>query len=220
MKTYAIGDVHGMLVLLRRVLRWIDVDAGDEPARVIFLGDYIDRGPDSAGVVKLLMSGPENPRHKWVCLKGNHEVMLVAARRIDSAIPMWVNNGGRECLRSYADMYPNSPTQQVIPDVVFEWIENLPILYTDSKRVYVHAALDPDSPLDQQTETFALWGRLDEKEYVGWETPRARPHAEDARPGLRARGRHQPRHGSVLQGPPLLCRLGRWSGAPARLPDR
>jgi serine/threonine protein phosphatase 1 len=95
--------------------------------------------------------------------------MLVAARRIDSAIPMWVNNGGRECLRSYADMYPNSPTQQVIPDVVFEWIENLPILYTDSKRVYVHAALDPDSPLDQQTETFALWGRLDEKEYVGCE---------------------------------------------------
>jgi len=68
---YAIGDIHGQLALLKDVLDRIERDGGPE-ARIVFLGDYVDRGPDSCGVIDLLSRGLANGRD-WICLKGNHD---------------------------------------------------------------------------------------------------------------------------------------------------
>lgn len=74
MPLYAVGDIHGNLPELHRALRLIDADGGAQ-ARVVFLGDYVDRGVDSAGVLQCLIDGQAQGRD-WICLKGNHDRML------------------------------------------------------------------------------------------------------------------------------------------------
>ena len=100
-RTYAVGDVHGRLDLLRRAVDAISEHVGDGPFRVVFLGDYVDRGPDSRGVIDFLMA----LQRRWpvVCLKGNHEELMIqaiadpASRRLER----WLEYGGDETLRSY-----------------------------------------------------------------------------------------------------------------------
>ncbi|WP_449261413.1 metallophosphoesterase, partial [Escherichia coli] len=78
--TFAIGDVHGQRDMLADLLRRIDGAAGGEPHRIVCLGDYVDRGPDSAGVIALLRERQAaSGRNLFVCLKGNHEDMLLRA---------------------------------------------------------------------------------------------------------------------------------------------
>ncbi|HLO78845.1 MAG TPA: metallophosphoesterase, partial [Magnetospirillum sp.] len=112
-RIYAVGDIHGRLDLLERLLRRIEEDcARRRPERVaiVFLGDYIDRGPNSRQVVERLMAGCPSTgalaEVEWVCLKGNHEDCLV--RFVDDAQigPAWCLNGGYETLRSYAGELP------------------------------------------------------------------------------------------------------------------
>ena len=71
---YAMGDIHGQRVELEKALRWIEADGGRD-ARIIFLGDYTDRGPDSRGVLEILSKGLAEGRN-WVALKGNHDRMF------------------------------------------------------------------------------------------------------------------------------------------------
>ncbi len=78
--TFAIGDIHGCLNPLRRLLRACEAHAGARPARYVFLGDYVDRGPDSRGVVQLLMRRQQAAPDDVVCLKGNHEQMAIDAQ--------------------------------------------------------------------------------------------------------------------------------------------
>ena len=71
---YAIGDIHGQLEMLEEALARIEADGGPE-ARVVFLGDYVDRGPESRGVIELLSQGLAAGRN-WTCLLGNHDRMF------------------------------------------------------------------------------------------------------------------------------------------------
>ena len=73
-KIYAIGDIHGQLCLLQKELELIEVDSGPEAA-IVFMGDYTDRGPDSAGVLNLLIQGRDMGRN-WIFLKGNYDWMF------------------------------------------------------------------------------------------------------------------------------------------------
>src|SRR3954454_811755 len=101
-KLYAVGDLHGMSGLLREALTFIDHDAGQEPAYVVFVGDLVDRGPASKGVLDILMSGPPSPRHKWIPLKGNHDHLLERALAGDpSAQKTWFINGAEPTIRSF-----------------------------------------------------------------------------------------------------------------------
>lgn len=148
-RTYAIGDVHGRLDLLTRAFEEIDAAERGGTAKVVMLGDYVDRGPDSCGVVAFLMSysGP----HRLVCLKGNHEDLMVGAARGDaSSLNCWMGNGGFQTLSSYGE---------AVDQAHIDWLEALPVLHTDRHRIYVHAGLMPGFEPEQQEDEWCLWIR-------------------------------------------------------------
>jgi serine/threonine protein phosphatase 1 len=156
-RTYAVGDVHGRLDLLRLALADIAADAHDVSFRVVFLGDYVDRGPDSRGVVELLMS-LQSAGWSAVCLKGNHEDLML--RAVDSGSPhalaRWLSFGGGATLRSYG-LDPHE--ELAIPRAHLRWLSGLPLTTGDAHRVYVHAGLAPKTPVHRQSERACLWIR-------------------------------------------------------------
>ena len=99
--TFAIGDIHGCLKKLRRLLRACEAYAGERPARYVFLGDYLDRGPHSRGVIEVLMRRQAAQPDAVVCLKGNHEQLAIMAHESDRAMPLWLQNSAAATQRSY-----------------------------------------------------------------------------------------------------------------------
>ena len=155
MRTFAIGDIHGRLTMLVELLRKIDEVAADEPHRIVCLGDYVDRGPASAGVIELLRTRQARAgRDRFVCLKGNHEAMLLAARDDDVAELQWLDNGGVSCLRSYGVL-----SVEELPEPDIAWIEECPTYFEDAWRCYVHAGLDPARDRLDQEDDVRLWIR-------------------------------------------------------------
>lgn len=146
--TFAIGDIHGCLDQLRVLLH--EIEAYAPAGRVIFLGDLIDRGPESRGVVELVMAGPSKPGWTWLTLKGNHEEMLWGASRGESDVDWWLMNGGQETLVSY---------NGVVPGRHLKWIKELPTILVERYRIFVHAGIDETLPLEQQGDEIFLWIR-------------------------------------------------------------
>ena len=157
-QTYAIPDLHGRLDLLERAASRILKHVGSGTARVVTLGDYVDRGPNSRDVIEFLMRWPF-PSLQLVALKGNHEAMMWEAcnNLVESA--WWIENGGNETLASYGSYSLGVPLQQIIPDHHLRWIDQLPLIHADSHRIYVHAGVDPRIPLNQQNDRTLLWKR-------------------------------------------------------------
>lgn len=145
MRTYAIGDVHGCRDSLVDLLAEIT----HEPLfdwcqdRFVFLGDYVDRGPDTKGVLDVVMELQSSMPGSVTCLRGNHEDMMLdthAGRSFD-----WLSNGGYNTLKSFGvDAIAGVPPQYI------DWIKSLKLFYQDEYRFYVHAGIDPWDPLDQQ----------------------------------------------------------------------
>lgn len=155
MLTFAIGDVHGHVTLLVDLLGQIDETAAGQPHRIVCLGDYIDRGPDSAGVIRLLHDlQAERGRDAVICLKGNHEDMLLRARHGDPIVRAWLDNGGRQCLVSFG-----VDAAEDIPERSLAWIEACPTFFEDDWRYYVHAGLNPDHDRHDQRDEDRLWIR-------------------------------------------------------------
>lgn len=154
MNTYAIGDIHGCLDKLERLFQLCALDADDQPAKFIFLGDYIDRGADSRGVVQYLMDLQAYMPERVVCLKGNHEDMLLSAVEDESREDHWLRNGGTQTLYSY-----QVPTAFDLPRHHLDWLGSLPLSYDDGLRFFVHAGIHPDRPLNQQDDHDLLWIR-------------------------------------------------------------
>jgi serine/threonine protein phosphatase 1 len=152
--TFAIGDVHGCFTKLDDLLRRCADYAGSRPHRFVMLGDYIDRGPDSRSVVGRLRRLSEQRPDGIVCLKGNHEDMLLSAVDEPADFPLWIRNGGDATLQSYGvDTVTDLPADHI------EWIRNLPLCHDDGLRFFVHAGIDPNVPLDQQSSQTMLWTR-------------------------------------------------------------
>jgi len=155
MLTYAIGDIHGRHDLLRRLLEEIYGHASGRPHRLVFLGDYIDRGPDSAAVVADVRRLQAEASGRVVALMGNHEAMLLAAvRHPKSAGMQWLANGGLATLASYDAAAPGD-----IPADVVAWMATLPTSYEDEWRYFVHAGVMPGRPLSAQSEMDKIWIR-------------------------------------------------------------
>jgi len=151
-KTYVITDIHGRLEPLKALLAQIP-----EGAKIVFLGDYVDRGSQSREVVALVRSLPNT-----VCLRGNHEDMVGA---IDPR--NWLANGGAATLMSYQHpMTGETDVDAFMHDV--EWFYDLPNIHSDAKRVYVHAAVDPSYDLEEQPESVTQWYRYPEGADVGY----------------------------------------------------
>ena len=170
-RIYAIGDVHGRLDLLDRLLAYI---RADDRARsrshtvVLFLGDLIDRGPQSAAVVARVMGGLS-----WaasVCLMGNHEAAMIEALSGDGdAARMWLRYGGIEALLSWGvprDVLNHADAAEIIdvartrvPEAHRRWIAGLPVYYRVGCYYFVHAGIRPGVELDQQVADDQLWIR-------------------------------------------------------------
>jgi serine/threonine protein phosphatase 1 len=152
--TYAIGDIHGRYDLLQILLHRIRDHAGGNEYKLVFLGDYIDRGPESAAVVECVRAAQAQAPETVVCLKGNHEDMLLSVIDKPALTSWWIGNGGEETLVSFGVLSPRA-----IPTEVMEWFRSLPVLHEDERRYYVHAGLRPGRPVQQQTEEDMLWIR-------------------------------------------------------------
>ncbi len=153
--TFAVGDIHGRLDLLERsadaVADWL-AERG-AVGQVVFLGDYVDRGPDSRAVVEYLMTELGGAA---TCLRGNHEQIMLdacAADHVSSEMDMWVMNGGYATLASYGGR------REDVPQSHLDWLAGLPILAQDDHRIFVHAGLMPGVPVEEQDEFTCLWIR-------------------------------------------------------------
>jgi serine/threonine protein phosphatase 1 len=151
--TFAIGDVHGCRDKLERLLAACEAQAAGRPARYVLLGDYIDRGPDSRGVIELLMRRQQAQPGTIVCLRGNHEQMAIAAQADARAMPLWLVNSGASTQRNYPE------TGGRIADAHLAWLAALPFCHDDGLRFFVHAGVDLSVPLAAQDDEVMLWMR-------------------------------------------------------------
>jgi serine/threonine protein phosphatase 1 len=137
MRTLVVGDVHGKLSLLNRLLEEVPYRAGED--RLIFIGDLVDRGEDSRGVVARAIELQRESPELVTVIKGNHEEMMLAAlaRPDAEASDMWYANGGVETLQSYA----NEDGSITVPPEHLEFIASLPTWFEDEQAIYVHASL-------------------------------------------------------------------------------
>ena len=151
---YAVGDIHGSLDKLEKLIAACEQHAGGRPSTFIFLGDYIDRGPHSADVVRLIMAMQSAPGKSVIALKGNHEA--VALEIIDGAgkLALWLELGGAETLASYGVIDVHD-----LPRDHVDWMRSLPASHDDGQRLFVHAGIDPQKPYDAQSEHDLLWIR-------------------------------------------------------------
>ena len=176
MRAYAIGDIHGQLALLHRAHDRIAADmARHGPAPVVHVGDLVDRGPDSRGVIDLLMQGIAEGRD-WTVLKGNHDrlfsLFLTDPAAQDPGLRpelSWLHPrlGGAETLASYgvraAADRPIAPVHAealaAVPAAHRRFLETLPTWHRLGDILFVHAGLRPGIAIEDQTETDLLWIR-------------------------------------------------------------
>lgn len=151
MKTIVISDIHGCYEELKDLLFFLEEEGeyNKDTDKLIFLGDYVDRGKDSRLVVKFVRELQEN-NPNVIALMGNHEDMMIDHYRgFDS---WWRFNGGDKTIKSYAGF-----NNQLRSDI--KWMENLPLYYEDENFIYVHAGVDVNKPLEQQDRQTLLWIR-------------------------------------------------------------
>jgi serine/threonine protein phosphatase 1 len=168
---YAVGDVHGRQDLLAKLIGKIQKDRADREATVIFLGDYVDRGPDSAGVIEDLVQKQGLEGIKTVFLKGNHEATLLSFLKDSKVGPAWSKFGAIETLASYgvrppmakSDPHAWANAQQQLRDALptphLDFLNKLELNAQSGPYFFVHAGVDPYKPINEQTEAEYLWIR-------------------------------------------------------------
>ncbi len=203
---YAIGDIHGRLDLLDALLHRIAEEAGAFEARrrvLVFLGDYVDRGPDSAGVIERLLNGlPEG--FEGVCLKGNHEAIMLDFFNRPDRLALWVQNGAGPTLQSYGldfggfDRHWDDAAAcrdalvAAMPEVHRAFLKDLAPSYALGDYFFAHAGVRPGVALESQAPQDLIWIRdlfltSDEdfgKIVVHGHTPVPQPEARTNRIGI------------------------------------
>jgi serine/threonine protein phosphatase 1 len=182
---YAVGDIHGRLDLLEALLQLIAQGArASESARqktLVFVGDYVDRGPDSRGVVERLIRDPLQGFDTHF-LKGNHEAILLDFLEEPWRLDHWLMNGGDATMRSYgvdverlarldapAEIWRNA-FADALPDAHLRFLRRLKLSVSFGDYLFVHAGVRPGVPLGAQSEADLVWIRapfLDSDEPFG-----------------------------------------------------
>ncbi|MCO8121177.1 serine/threonine protein phosphatase [Stieleria sp. TO1_6] len=149
MRRFVIGDIHGCAKALRTLLESIDPQRDDE---LVFLGDYVDRGPDSRGVIDQLIELQQ--RCRVVALRGNHEIMLygVAYGGLDAA--MWLGAGGNATVTSYGGSLDKIPADHK------QFLLSLRTHYETAESIFVHACYDAYRAMDDQSDEIRYWTHL------------------------------------------------------------
>jgi serine/threonine protein phosphatase 1 len=158
--TYAIGDIHGRLDLLDQLLALIEADAArrQSAAKIVFTGDFVDRGVDSFGVVERLIAGARRPGDRFVCLRGNHDDLLVRGVTTDDKLPEWAGILFEHTVGSYGcdrQSWRRSPELRRHA----EFLASLPLTHDDGRHLFVHAGIRPGTAIEAQTEHDLLWIR-------------------------------------------------------------
>ena len=152
MRTLAIGDIHGCYRALKALESFVEFESGD---RIITLGDYVDRGPDSNRVVEWLIE-----RHglgQLIALRGNHELMMLAARESTRHFVEWVACGGDAVLRSY-----HANSMDDIPNEHWEFLsKRLRSHFITKSHFFVHANAYPEVAIDDQPDYMLYWEPFD-----------------------------------------------------------
>jgi serine/threonine protein phosphatase 1 len=171
-RAYAVGDIHGRLDLLNDIIERIEADIAARPPRrnfIVFLGDLIDRGPDSAGVVETLRTY-RNPEARLIFLGGNHEeVMLRLLAGEKNILASWLKFGGAECARSYG-LEPDSLRlldedaalqllRAKVPAEHLEFLSSFADTFRFGDYLFVHAGIRPGVGLEEQDRHDLRWIR-------------------------------------------------------------
>jgi serine/threonine protein phosphatase 1 len=171
-RAYAVGDIHGRLDLLNEILELIEADIASRPERrnfIIFLGDLIDRGPESAGVVERLRTY-SLPGARAIFLGGNHEeVMLRMLAGEKKILPSWLKFGGAECAQSYG-LDPDSLRlleedaalqllRAKVPPAHIEFLSSFGDTFRFGDYLFVHAGIRPGIGLEEQDLHDLRWIR-------------------------------------------------------------
>jgi serine/threonine protein phosphatase 1 len=171
LRVYAVGDIHGRADLLEALLVQIDVDHTLYPCSrpiVVFLGDYIDRGPASREVLDLLLGSA--PTKEAVFLRGNHETFVHRFLSEPAILDEWRLCGGLETLVSYGlkpSINPGGPEQtrlaeelaEAMPKRHLEFLASLDLSFSCGDFLFVHAGIRPGVPVRKQREEDLLWIR-------------------------------------------------------------
>jgi serine/threonine protein phosphatase 1 len=183
-RVFAIGDIHGRLDLLNALIAKIEAYQGAARTAacpiVVCLGDYVDRGPDSKGVINRLIEWRETGI-ETVFLKGNHEAMFEAALLTGEHFGRWLGNGGAMTLDSYGfgeQRWPPQNTSEFelelrlavmreIPASHVEFLREALLSFSLGDYFFVHAGVRPDIPLEAQEEDDLLWIRGDFLNHTG-----------------------------------------------------
>ncbi len=170
-RIYAVGDVHGRSDLISQMFSRIDCDLEASSAKEtiqVFLGDYIDRGRDSAGVLDLLIARGRS--HRLCCLKGNHEIFLAEFLENPGVFKPWTLYGGLSTLASYG-LKPaknasakeqtelSASLRNAMPESHIRFLTELELSFTCGDYFFVHAGVRPGTPLAVQHEEDLVWIR-------------------------------------------------------------
>ncbi|TDL88149.1 metallophosphoesterase family protein [Meridianimarinicoccus aquatilis] len=169
---YAVGDIHGRIDLLRRLLSRIEEDRATDPGRpIIFLGDYVDRGEESKAVLEALFQVAQDNPETITCLLGNHEQMMFDFLDTpEQSAGRWLRNGGLQTLASFGvggiteQPSPDEATRaanrlrEAFSEGLEEWLRSRPLHVQNGNVHFVHAAVDPSMPMAAQEQKHLIWG--------------------------------------------------------------
>lgn len=152
----AIGDIHGCNRQLKQLIEHIAPDPFIDT--LVFIGDYLDRGPDARGVVDTLLA-LKKTHPKMVCLKGNHEAMFLDYYLKGLDEDLYMLNGGWTTLDSYNLTLAEALSGTGFPESHLRFLASLPLFHETEEFIFVHAGLRPGIPLNKQSPEDILWIR-------------------------------------------------------------
>lgn len=154
MRLLAVGDIHGCLVQFNDLLKLVQPTPAD---RLILLGDFVDRGPDSRGVIDRILELRQSGLN-LTCLRGNHEIMMLESRGERGCLKMWLSVGGAQTLGSYGAVPGRTGTIADVPADHWNFLAEglLPYLETE-RHIFVHAGVNSNLPLHQQDDAWLYW---------------------------------------------------------------
>ncbi|HEX7886687.1 MAG TPA: metallophosphoesterase family protein [Phenylobacterium sp.] len=174
---YAVGDIHGRLDILDPLLAQIRADVAAEPPKdkpvLVFVGDYVDRGAASRGVVDRVIELQAGDEFEVRALKGNHEEAILAFLDDPNFGPTWSEHGGAQTLTSYGVTAPmlrmaaedwakaRDDLAEVLPKAHYDFLRRLELVAVYGDYLFVHAGLRPGVPIEDQEEHDLLWIRQD-----------------------------------------------------------
>ena len=151
MRTFAIGDIHGCLTALEKLLSIVPFTPQDT---LVTLGDYVDRGPDSCGVLECLMALRYSPEVNLITLRGNHEIMMMMSHENEAIVRDWCDAGGDATIASYMGKKLGK-----IPESHWEFLSKTLPYHENATHIFVHATVDPGLSMDQQEDHMLYWER-------------------------------------------------------------